>query len=100
MFEANGVVYASTPTDEPRVSDVRAVGNAQLVITFDTGEERLLDTTELLDMPAFSPLTDPAVADAATVDHGVLVWPGGAIDLAPRAAYDLSYEYVSPARAM
>ncbi len=42
MFEANGIVYASNPTEEMRVSSVRGVGNACLVVTFDTGEDRLL----------------------------------------------------------
>ena len=100
MFESNGIVYASSPTDEPRITAVRAVGNACLVITFGTGEERLLDTTELLNMPAFAPLSDAAVAEAASVDHGALVWLNGKIDLAPQAAYDMSYEYVTPAQAM
>ena len=100
MFEANGVVYASNPTEEMRITAVSAVGNACLVITFDTGEERLLDTTELLGMPAFAPLSNASIAEAAFVDHGVLVWLDGKIDLAPQTAYDLSYEYVAPAKAL
>ena len=100
MFEANGIVYASNPTEEMRVCSVRGVGNACLVVTFDTGEDGLLDTTEHLDMPAFAPLADPVIAESAKVDHGALVWLDGAIDLAPQAAYDMSYEYISPAKAV
>ena len=100
MFEANGVVYASEIHTGTHISAVRGVGNACLVLTFDTGEERLLDTTELLSMPAFGPLADPSVAESASVDHGVLTWCDGKIDLAPEAAYEMSYEYVSPAKVV
>lgn len=100
MYERNGIVYAGACFDGIRATAVRGVGNACLVVTFETGEERLLDTTELLAMPAFAPLADNSVAEAASVDRGALVWLDGRIDLAPEAAYRMSYEYVSPARAM
>jgi hypothetical protein len=96
MYELNGIAYASNPTPDIRVAGVRDVGNRCLVVTFTSGEERLLDTTELLSMSAFAPLSDPAVAASAKVDRGVLTWLDGAVDLAPEATYEMSYEYVAP----
>ncbi len=94
MFEEDRIIYATDATPEIRVVGARAVGNDYLVVTFDTGEERLLDTKELLDMPAFEPLSDPDIAEAVYVDHGMLMWLNGTIDLAPEATYRMSHEYV------
>ncbi len=98
MFEENGIIYASDAAPEIQVTGARSVGSACLIVMFDTGKERLLDTAELLYMPAFEPLSDPDIAEAAYVDHGMLMWLNGTIDLAPKATYCMSHEYVDPIR--
>lgn len=57
-------------------------------IVFADGEVRDVDISPLLDMPAFSPLRDPAVFEQVTVDEqtGTIAWPGD-VDLDPDVIY-------------
>lgn len=97
MYIKDGIAYAGEATPELEVASARYVGNLQMVVTFAGGEERLLDATELSDMPALAPLMDEKVLEDFSIDHGVLTWLGGEIDIAPEAAYRRSFEY-PPAR--
>lgn len=56
MFVSDGYVCASQPTATLRVTDARDVGNLCMLVTFNTGETRLLDATELTGFEAFAPL--------------------------------------------
>ena len=56
MFVSDGYVCASQPTATLRVTDARDVGNLCMLVTFNTGETRLLDATELTKFEAFAPL--------------------------------------------
>lgn len=93
MYTSNGIVYAGEPVAGIRVVDAGYLGNHMLLLTFSTGEKRLFDATRLLSMPAFSPLTDEDVLKAFEIDHGVLTWQNGAIDIAPEALYRESFAY-------
>ena len=93
MFIKGGIVYASEPTAELEVVACRSVGDGILIVTFSTGETRLFDVTCLLDMPAFEPLADWNVAEAFSIEDGVLTWLDGEVDIAPQALYSRSYEY-------
>ena len=96
MYIKDGIAYAGEASPEPEAEAARYVGNLQMVVTFAGGEERLLDTTELSDMPAFAPLMDERVLRDFLIDRGVLTWMGGEIDIAPEAVYDKSFEYPRP----
>ena len=98
MYIKDGIAYAGEAVPELEVASARYVGNLQMVVTFVGGEERLLDATELSDMPALAPLMDEKVLEDFSIDHGVLTWLGGEIDIAPEAAYRRSFEYPRPAR--
>lgn len=67
---------------------VRVVGPFTLEVTFDDGEQRLVNVEPVLHGPVFEPLRDPAFFARVTVDHelGTVVWPNGA-DLAPEFLY-------------
>ncbi len=93
MYIKDGIAYAGEAAPELEVASARYVGNLQMVVTFAGGEERLLDATELSDMPALAPLMDEKVLADFSIDHGVLTWLGGEIDIAPEAAYQRSFEY-------
>ena len=97
MYIKDGIAYAGEATPELEVVSARYVGNLQMAVTFSNGEERLLDATELSDMPALAPLMDEKVLEDFSIDHGVLTWLGGEIDIAPEAAYLRSFEYPRPA---
>ena len=62
-------------------------------IELASGEKRLYDATPLLDYPAFQPLKDDSVFKNAKVEHGVVVWLDGEIDIAPETMYHDSYAY-------
>lgn len=93
MYIKDGVVYAREPMEELEVESVRYVGDRILIVTFNTGETRLFDATCLLEFPAFAPLADDAVLTDYSIDHGVLTWSDGDIDIAPEYLYERSCEY-------
>jgi hypothetical protein len=57
-------------------------------IVFADGEVRDVDITPLLNIPAFSPLRDPASFEQVKIDErtGTIVWPGD-VDLDPDVIY-------------
>lgn len=93
MYIVEGIAYAGEPVEGIEVSSARYVGNGIFLVMFSTGETRLFDSTCLLDAPAFEPLADEALLSNFEVDHGVLTWCGGDIDIAPEALYERSFEY-------
>ena len=97
MYIKDGIAHAGDAVPELEVASARYVGNLQMIVSFSNGEERLLDATELTDMPALAPLMEEKVLEDFSVDHGVLTWLGGGIDIAPEAAYQRSFEYPRPA---
>ena len=93
MFVADGIVYASEPTDDIQIEDVKVVEDYILIVRFSTGEYRLFDAKTLLEYPAFKLLEDRKVFDTVKVSYGTLVWNDGDIDIAPETVYKESYEY-------
>ena len=93
MYIVNGIVYATTPAEEQKVVGVNALDDYMLILTFASGEKRLYDATGLFDYPAFQPLKDEAIFKAVSIDHGVVVWMDGEIDIAPETMYADSYAY-------
>ena len=83
MFVSDGYVCASQPTATLRVTDARDVGNLCMLVTFNTGETRLLDATELTKFEAFAPLGNQKTFSSFSIDHGV----------APEGLYLRSFEY-------
>ena len=96
MFEVNGILYADEPVRELEVRSARVTGGHIMLVTFSTGETRLCDFTEMYaDVPAFAPLRDERTFEDFRIDHGVLTWSDGDIDISPSYLYDHSYEYSS-----
>lgn len=93
MYIENGIAYAGTPTDEIRLRSVKPLDDMMMILTFTSGERRLYDATQLLEYPAFQPLRDESVFKSATVEHGIVVWNDGDIDIAPETMYANSYAY-------
>ena len=93
MYVMNGVAYAGTAVQDMRVSTVKPLDDWMMLVTFASGERRLYDATQLLEYPAFQPLKDEAVFRSASVDHGVVTWMDGAIDIAPETMYATSFPY-------
>nr|WP_236023631.1 DUF2442 domain-containing protein [Bifidobacterium miconis] len=66
------------------------------MVTFSTGETRLCDFAEMYDdVPAFAPLRDEKTFEDFHIDHGILTWRDGDIDISPAYLYEHSYEYAA-----
>ena len=93
MYVIDGIAYAEKYCSEIEVQEVSALDDMMLLLTFDTGEKRLYDTTALLEYPAFTPLKDEKIFKSAKVECGVVVWLNGEVDIAPETLYKNSYAY-------
>jgi len=93
MYVMNGIAYAGTSVKDMRVSTMKPLDDMMMLVTFASGERRLYDATQLLAYPAFQPLKDPAVFKAASIEHGVVTWMDGDIDIAPETMYATSFPY-------
>ena len=95
MFIVDGVAYASTNPkgQETAVRAVKPLDDMMMIVTFETGEKRLYDATQLLAYPAFQPLKNEDVFKCARVEYGVVTWDNGKIDIAPETMYENSYAY-------
>ena len=93
MYIINDIAYAGTLTHDIRVAKIKPLDDIMMLITFSSGETRLYDASTLLHYPAFKPLSNPEIFKAAQVDHGVVTWADGAIDIAPETMYRDSFAY-------
>lgn len=97
MYVIDGIAYAGEPTRDLKVVDVRVVNDLSMLVRFSTGEVRLFDAASLLANEVFASLEDQRVFADCAIDHGILTWQDGAVDLSPEALYDLSYRYETAA---
>ena len=97
MFVKNGIAYAGEPEDGMKVANAKVVNDMSMLVTFSTGETRLFDASPLIEKPAFAPLADFEVFSDFLVDHGVVTWAQGNIDISPEAMYQMSFAYESVA---
>ena len=93
MYIVNGIAYAPEKTRNISVLSVKPLDDMMMIVTFDSGEKRLYDATQLLAFPAFQPLKDEKIFKNAKVEYGVVTWNDGEIDIAPESMYLNSYEY-------
>lgn len=93
MYVIDDVAYAGSCRPGIKVASARIMGDLVMLVKFSTGETRLFDASGLLGFPAFESLRDPAVFRAFSIDHGVLCWCGGDVDVAPETVYAESLEY-------
>ncbi len=93
MYVLNGIAYAGTNLQDKQVIAIKPLDDFVMLVTFASGERRLYDATELFQYPAFQALKDEQVFKSAQIDHGVVTWMDGAIDIAPETMYANSYAY-------
>ena len=93
MYFSNGFVYGGTPTELMKISKVKPLDNMMLLLTFNSGEQRLYDASQLLEYPVFH-LKDKEVFSHPEIDHGVVTWLDGELDISPESMYENSYPYV------
>lgn len=88
MYIKNGIAYAGEPQQPIKVSGVRPLDGYKLWVRFTNGEAKVIDFSDLLETPAFSPLKDQRVFNGVYIDYGVTVWDDGNIDIAPEYLYE------------
>jgi len=93
MYIIDGIAYAGELRSDIEVKKVSVLEDMMMLITFSTGEKRLFDATILLQYPAFKLLENEKIFMSAKVEHGVLVWLNGDIDIAPETLYKNSFAY-------
>lgn len=93
MYIVNGIAHAGTRMQEMLVQKVKPLDDMMMIVTFRSGEKRLYDATQLLSFPAFQSLKKDEVFKSAKVEHGVVTWADGEIDIAPETMYENSYAY-------
>ena len=92
MYIKDDVCYAGRLEEGIRVTEAKPLRGQMLLVTFSTGEKRLLDTS-LLEGSAFRPLRDEKIFKNIELFHGVITWNNGEIDIAPETVYQESYAY-------
>ena len=93
MYIVNGIAFAGAKASETFVQAVKPLDDLMMIVTFTSGDRRLFDATQLLAYPAFQPLKDEKIFKNAKVEHGVVTWADGEIDIAPETMYETSYAY-------
>ena len=83
MYEVNGIVYAGNPKPMKKVIYAQYLGNCISRAAFNTGEVVDVDFSRNFDGSAFAPLKDESVLKQFEIQHGVLTWRDGNIDVAP-----------------
>ena len=71
---------------EPDAVAVQALDDSCLLIEFATGERKIFDMRELLDLPVYQKLKNKNEFQKAHVRYGVVYWDD-MTDLAPETAY-------------
>lgn len=93
MFVVNGVAHASEKPKDVRIVSAKVTGHLVMLLEFSNGEWRVFDAEPLLRYPVYRTLADDDLFSRYAIDHGVLCWQGGDIDISPERAYDMSYQY-------
>ena len=88
MIVKNGICYPDDMAPVLKVVSCRAVGDTRLRVGFNNGEVREVDLSPLFSVPALAPLGDPEVLRNYTIDHGILTWLDGELDIAPEWLFD------------
>ena len=68
------------------VKDVEPKDNYSLLVTFENGEKRLVNCSQLLDKKIYAPLKNKSFFDSVKTEYGTAVW-GNQIDIAPEFLY-------------
>ncbi len=93
MYIKDGIACAGEPKAEVLLALARVTGELSMQVTFSTGETRVFNATYLLGQPVFEPLKDQEVFADYQIDHGVVTWCDGDVDIVPEAMYKHSFEY-------
>lgn len=95
MYIVDGICYADGYFTEDTITlnSVNVLDDLYLIANFTNGEARILDLSEFMKYPAYQPLKDRNIFNTAAVDHGLLLWLDGEIDMSSDTVYSHSIPY-------
>ena len=94
MYIKNDIAYADNFNNEQiKIEEIKVVTELCILATFSNGEKRIFDAKELLRFPAYKKLEDFEIFKKARLEHGIITWDNGKIDIAPETVYNNSYVY-------
>ena len=88
MIVKNGVCYPDDMAPALSVVGCSVLDDTHLRVQFSTGDVRVVDISPLFSIPALAPLKTPGILRAFSIDHGILTWLDGEIDIAPEWLFD------------
>lgn len=88
MIVKEGICYPDDRTPVVSVAGCSVVDDTRLRVSFKSGDIRVVDMSPLFSIPALAPLADPAVLRNFAIDHGILTWLDGELDVAPEWLLD------------
>jgi hypothetical protein len=68
------------------ITQLKVLSDYRLEVVFRDGTSGIVDFSDMPFDGVFAPFIDPAFFEKATLENGVVVWPGG-LDIAPDAMY-------------
>lgn len=94
MYIKDDIVYANNFNIENiKVEKIKIITDLCMLVTFNNGEKRIFDATKILKYPVYEDLKNYEIFKKAYVEHGVIVWKNGKIDISPEMVYNNSYVY-------
>lgn len=96
MVVKNDICHSESGFTPLRVIDCIVLDDTHLRVEFNDGSVKDVNCGSLLSLPAFKPLADPEVFKEFAIDHGVVTWLGGEIDIAPEWLFDHGENYTYP----
>ena len=97
MIVKNGICYPDDMAPVLKVVSCRVVGDSRLRVGFNNGDVRDVDVSPLFSVPALAPLGNPETLRNFALDHGVLTWLDGELDVAPEWLFDHGQPIAYPA---
>ena len=88
MIVRDGICYPDSFAPVLSVTGCSVLDSTHLRVRFNTDAVRIVDISPLFDFAALAPLKDPEVLRAFSIDHGILNWLDGEIDIAPEWLLD------------
>ena len=88
MTVQDGICRPDAESTILHVIDCRPLDSHRMQIDFNDGTTKDVDISPLFGLPVFKTLENASVFRDFKIDHGVLTWLDGDIDIAPEWLYE------------